>query len=164
MGEASQGIRSIALKSDGTVAHWGIETIYRDATPPAGLSNVVAVAAGDGHTLALKNDGTVIGWGFNSAGQATGMPTTNAPYITTGQVTIGGQVLSNVVSIAAGPGYSMTLKRDGTLVTWGRMANGLYPATVPAGLSNVVAIAAGENYCLAITTNNAIAKNFQQSK
>ncbi len=160
VGPGGYTTRGVALKDDGTVEHWGGETIYKDATPPAGLSNVVAIAAGFNHTLALKNDGTVIGWGFNDVGQATGIPTTNAPNISTGQVTIEGQVLSNVVSIAAGHGYSMALKRDGTIVTWGRMVNNLYPATVPAGLSNVVAIAAGDNFCLAITTNNAVAEKF----
>jgi alpha-tubulin suppressor-like RCC1 family protein len=162
LGETSQGTRNIALKKDGTVARWGSESIYNDATPPIGLSNVVAIAAGDGQTLALKNDGTVIGWGFNDVGQATGIPTTNAPNISAGQVTIEGQVLDNIVSIAAGHGYSMALKRDGTIVTWGRMVNNLYPATVPAGLSNVVAIAAGDNFCLAITTNTAVAEKFRR--
>jgi alpha-tubulin suppressor-like RCC1 family protein len=162
IGESSQGERAIALKKDGTVTHWGEETTYKDATPPAGLSNVVAIAAGQGHSLALKNDGTVIGWGFNDVGQATGSSTTNDPNIPTGQVMIGGQVLSDVASIAANHRYSLALKKDGTVVGWGRMVNGLYPATVPAGLSNVVAIAAGNNFCLAITTNSAVAEKFQQ--
>ena len=162
IGATYQGTRNVALKKDGTVARWGSESIYNDATPPIGLSNVVAIAAGDGQTLALKNDGTIIGWGFNDVGQATGIPTTNAPNISAGQVTIEGQVLVNVVSIAAGHGYSMALKRDGTIVTWGRMVNNLYPATVPAGLSNVVAIAAGDNFCLAITTNTAVAEKFSK--
>src|SRR5665213_866484 len=109
-GEGYQGPRTLALKKDGAAAHWGSESIYNDATPPAGLSNVVAIAAGDGHTLALKSDGTVIGWGFNEVGQATGLPTKKSPNISSGQVRIGGQVLSNVVSIAAGRGYSMALK------------------------------------------------------
>ena len=75
IGEGYQRIRPVALKKDGTVANWGGESIYNDATPPAGLSNVVAIAVGSNHTLALKNDGTVIGWGFNNVGQATGIPT-----------------------------------------------------------------------------------------
>ena len=160
--------RGVALKSDGTVGHWGAETDYKDATPPAGLSNVVAIAAGANHSLALIRDGTVIGWGMNSIGEATGVPTTNVPVtdpaVSSGQVTIGGQVLSNVISIAAGIGYSMALKGDGTVVTWGeRVVNDLYPVGVPAGLSNVVAIAAGDNFCLTITTNRAVADKFRQS-
>jgi alpha-tubulin suppressor-like RCC1 family protein len=56
----------------------------------------------------------------------------------------------------------MALKKDGTIITWGRMVNDLYPVTVPEGLSNVVAIAAGDNFCLVITTNSAIADRYRQ--
>jgi alpha-tubulin suppressor-like RCC1 family protein len=122
---------------------------------------VVAVAAGYNHSLALTRDGTVTGWGFNNAGQATGIPNTNFISVSADQVTIGGQLLNNVASIAAGRGYSMALKRDGTIVTWGCMLNDHYPPTVPAGLSNVIAIAAGDNFCLAITTNSAVANRFR---
>ncbi len=162
VGETYQGARNFALRSDGTVANWGSEAIYKDATPPAGLSNVVAIAVGDGHTLALKNDGTVIGWGFNKVGQATGVSTVNDPWISAGaQVRINGEILSNIVSIAAGRGYSLALRKNGTVIAWGRMMNDLYPVTVPAGLSNVVAISAGDNFCLAITTNRAVAEKFR---
>jgi alpha-tubulin suppressor-like RCC1 family protein len=157
---AYQGTRNIALKKDGTVARWGSKYDNNYDTPPAGLSNVVAVAVGDGHTLALKSDGTVIGWGGNNVGQATGIPNTNFDSVSAGQVKIDGQVLSNVASIAAGHGYSMALKKDGTVIAWGRIGND-HPATVPAGLSNVVAIAAGDNFCLAITTNSAVADRFR---
>lgn len=163
MGPGEYVTQGIALKNDGTVGIWGSQSINKEATPPIGLSNVVAIAAGDGQTLALKSDGTVIGWGFNKVGQATGVPTTNSPNISAGQVIIGGQILSNVVSIAANRGYSMALKSDGMVVMWGRrMVNDLYPATVPTGLSNVVAIAAGQDFCLAITTNKAVADKFRQ--
>lgn len=143
----------VALMKDGTLAEW---------TPGAGpertrvvVSNAVAVVAGARHCLALLRDGTVFGWGFNGTGEATGMPTTTGSYSSSGNVVIGGQPLSHVLGIAAGNGYSLALKRGGTLVAWGRWDNGLYPATVPAGLSNIVAIAAGESFCLAIATNAA---------
>jgi len=68
-------------------------------------------------------------------------------------VTIGGQVLSNIVAIAAGNHFSLAIRKDGTAVAWGIMDNGRHPATVPAGISNVVAIAAGEDLALVITTN-----------
>jgi alpha-tubulin suppressor-like RCC1 family protein len=82
--------------------------------------------------------------------------------VSSGQVQIGGQILSNVVAIAANRGYSMGLKGDGTVVAWGKMMLNL-PVRVPAGLSNVVAIAAGENFSLAITTNRAVAERFHAS-
>ena len=62
---------------------------------PAGLSNVIAIAAAASHSLALKNDGTVVGWGDNTFGQ------TNAP-----------SGLSNVVAIAARDGRSMAITID----------------------------------------------------
>jgi alpha-tubulin suppressor-like RCC1 family protein len=36
---------------------------------PRGLSNKVAIGAGNYHSLALKSDGTVLAWGDNSQGQ-----------------------------------------------------------------------------------------------
>lgn len=161
IGESPQGTRNLALKKDGTVAHWGEETVYKDATPPAGLSNVIAIAAGYNHSLALTKDGTVTGWGFNSGGQATGVPTLNEPYVTNGSVRINGQILSNVVAIAANHEYSLALKKDGTVIQWGRTANDPYRTTIPAGISNVVSIAVGDDYCLAITTNSAVAEKFR---
>ncbi len=167
VGPGGYGTRGVALMRDGTVGHWGSETEYKDATPPAGLSNVVAVSVGQGYTLALKSDGTIVGWGLNEFGEATGVPTTNySPgfsHYSAGQVRIGGQVLNNVVSIAAGRGYSLALKKDGSVVAWGCMAYNRYLVIVPKGLSNVVAIAAGaEDFCLAITTNASVASQFRK--
>ena len=41
----------------------GVMTAKGQSDVPAGLSNVVAVAAGGQHSLALKADGTVVAWG-----------------------------------------------------------------------------------------------------
>jgi alpha-tubulin suppressor-like RCC1 family protein len=147
------GANALALRSDGTVAEWSTRGIYNVATVPAGLSNVVAIAGGWGHCLALRSDGTVFGWGANGGGQATGVPTVSDRYTSSGLVVLGGQTLTNVMAIAAGHWHSLALRRDGTVVAWGRMNNGLQPATVPGGLSNVIAIAAGDDLRLAITTN-----------
>lgn len=164
VGEAAHGPRAIALKRDGTVAllHEDRHT-YKIETPPAGLSHVVALAAGSGHTLALKNDGTVLGWGLNGNGEATGQPNPNPTNsYSSGTVSLNGTILTNVVSIAANNGYSMALKKDGTIVAWGGINHDArHPVTVPAGLSNVVAIAAGRFHCLAITTNPAVAARFR---
>ena len=43
---------------------------------PAGLTNIVAIAAGSDHSLALRSDGTVAAWGYNSGGQLN-VPTIN---------------------------------------------------------------------------------------
>jgi hypothetical protein len=46
--------------------HW---RTLGQTTVPAGLSDVVAIAAGEFHSLALEGDGTVVAWGRNSHGQ-----------------------------------------------------------------------------------------------
>jgi alpha-tubulin suppressor-like RCC1 family protein len=146
---------ALALKSDGRVTGWGDNNYYPfnvgPTNVPADLSNVVSIAAGGRHGLALKNDSTVVGWGFNQDGEATGVPNLISPYASTGQVMIAGQVLSNVVAIAAGFTHSLALKNDGTVVAWGRNVDG--EATVPAGVSNVVAISAGFYQSLAIVAD-----------
>jgi hypothetical protein len=65
---AAGTFHSIALKADGTVVTWGMN-LCGEASPPAGLSNVVAITAGYYHSLALKADGTVVGWGWNAFGE-----------------------------------------------------------------------------------------------
>jgi alpha-tubulin suppressor-like RCC1 family protein len=149
-GSASPGDFAMALKGDGTVVAWGYNGPYSlgPTNVPAGLSNVVAIAAGGGHCLALQNDSTVIGWGFNLSGEATGIPNPTSPYFSSGQVVIGGQVLSNVIAIAAGLVHNLALKNDGTVVAWGNNSDG--EATVPPGVSNVVAISAGTYQSLAV--------------
>src|SRR5882762_9187117 len=105
---ATGASHSLAVKSDGTVVGWGSNS-SGETMVPGGLSNVVAVAAaGDGgehyfpgssaFSLAVKSDGTIFGWGQNQYGQATGSVT---PYVTNGTVQLGGQVVSDVVAIAA---------------------------------------------------------------
>jgi trimeric autotransporter adhesin len=144
---------SLALTRDGIVFEWrsgGLQNANIAAT------NVVAIAAGASHNLALRADGTVFGWGRNGQGEATGVPTSTGNYASSGLVTIAGQNLTNIVAIAAGNGFSLGLKKDGTVVSWGRMNNGLQPAVVPAALRDVTAIAAGADFCLAVTTNRSL--------
>jgi len=74
------GDHSLALKNDSTVWAWGNNTSgqvgdgsssYEVLTPVqvVGLSNIIAISAGGGHSVALKNDGTVWSWGENEKGQ-----------------------------------------------------------------------------------------------
>jgi alpha-tubulin suppressor-like RCC1 family protein len=146
--------RNVALKRDGRVVAWGSDG---NRMPPEGLSNVVAIAAGEHHSLALKRDGAVVGWGGNGSGEAVGVATTQQPYVASGFVTIDGALLNDAVVIAAGNEYgilgtacrySLAIRKNGTLVAWGQRGSG--SVDPPAWLSNVVAIAAGQNFCLAV--------------
>ena len=118
------GYHSLALKKDGTVWAWGhneygqlgdgTQTLGR-LTPVqvSGLSGVIAIAAGEYHSLALKSDGTVWAWGGNYEGQL-GDGTTNNKLT---PVQVSG--LSGVIAIAASYRHSLALKSDGTVWAWG---------------------------------------------
>ncbi|MBL9187944.1 MAG: hypothetical protein JNK23_10730 [Opitutaceae bacterium] len=69
-GALTGGQFTVALRADGTVTAWGANNAQQLAVP-AGLSGVVAIAAGSFHTLALKSDGSVVGWGTSTSLPAT---------------------------------------------------------------------------------------------
>jgi hypothetical protein len=162
---------ALALRSDGTVAAWGDNSVG-ETTIPAGLTNAVAIAAAvEYHSLALRSDGTVVGWGDNVYGQTT-IPVglTNVVAIASGvyqslALRSDGTVaawgdssipagLNNVVAIAAGSYHSLALRSDGTVTTWG--FNGYNLSLIPAGLSNVVAIAGGRWHSLALRSDGTV--------
>ena len=130
------GDHSLALKSDGTVVAWG-EDYDGQLEVPAGLSNVVAIAAGGVRSLVLKSDSTVVTWGYNYYGENS--------------VPAG---LSNVVAIAAGGAHSLALKSDGTVVVWGQGSDG--ELNMPYDLAGVVAIAAGSGHSLALKSDGTV--------
>jgi alpha-tubulin suppressor-like RCC1 family protein len=139
----------MALKRDGTVLQWHRQTM---ASTVAGISNIVAISASPSHCLALTQDSTVLSRGSNGGGETSIPPgLTNVIAIATGFEYVGAE---------AATGFSLALRKDGTLVGWGQM--GRYKGDiVPPGISNVVAIAAGDGFCMAITTNTAVADKFR---
>ena len=124
----------------GEITAWGDNSYGQNGQTnvPSGLSNVVAIAAGDAYSLALRADGTIAAWGYNGSGQ------TKVP-----------SGLSNVVAVAAGDAYSLALRADGTVAAWGD--NGAGQTNVPSDLSNVVAIAAGGYHCLGLRADGSVA-------
>lgn len=83
-----------------------------EVTIPALPERVLAVSAGNSHSLALLADGTVAAWGGNSYQQVS--------------VPAG---LSGVTAIAAGVSHSLALRDDGTVLVWGRPENGAFPSS-----------------------------------
>ncbi len=171
---------SVALRSDGTVVAYGLNTSGQ-CTVPTWLSGVADIAAGHRHCLALRDDGTVVGWGSNAYGEADASGLNNVVAIAAGgthslllrgdgsvvglgcnnagQINVPNASLRNqrgdnsVVAIAAGAQHSIALKADTTVVTWG---GAIDIATVPIGLSNVVAIAAGDWHNLALRSDGSV--------
>jgi len=109
-------VQGVALLTNSTVAVWANNDYpspcygWYVTNVPAGLSNVVSVAAGAFHTLALQADGMVTAWGAGG--------TNIGSYEDYGQ-SIVPTGLSNVVAVAGGYLYSVALQSGGTLTTWG---------------------------------------------
>jgi YVTN family beta-propeller protein len=164
---AAGGQHSLALKSDGTVWAWGENdhgqvgngsaTGNDEPTPVlvSGLTGVVAVAAGQFHSLAVKSDRTVWAWGADGTG---------ADHLAPVQVS----GLTGAVAVAAGWQHSLVLKNDRTVWAWGRGDSGQLgnnstsdsttPVQVqgPGGsgnLTDVVAVAGGGYHSLAVKSD-----------
>ena len=124
----------LVVKSDATVSATG-DNSAGQTNVPAGLTGVVAVAAGAGSSMALKSDGTVVEWGETWMGIAPAG-------------------LSNVVAIARGGSHALALKSDGTVVAWGD--NSFGQRTIPAGLTNVIAIAGSDHASVALKSDGTV--------
>ncbi|HLY74751.1 MAG TPA: RCC1 repeat-containing protein [Planctomycetota bacterium] len=154
---------ALALTSDGRVWAWGDNssgqlgngtTVSNPIPQPVpSLTNVVAVCAGIYHSLALGSDGTVWAWGGTIAQSQWGTATPNG---TTRPTLVPG--LSAVQAIGAGTLYSVALRSDGTVWTWG--ANGVgvlgipgnasaLPVQIPS-LTGIESISGGQNSIMAI--------------
>ena len=127
-------------------------------TPVSGAPvNVVAIAAGERHSVAVTKSGAVYTWGDNEFGQlGTGDHTGRAaPTLVAG--------LSDIVQVAAGEAHSLALRGDGTVWAWGSNHSGqlglqpaevIAPVQIPASLigsaTPVLRIAAGARHSLAL--------------
>lgn len=123
------------------VATWG-RAAYGGVTviPPAGLSNVVNIAAADYGGIALVADGTITTWGYAWGSGVMGTPPSG---------------LSNVVAIAGGRDLNLALKSDRTVTAWQNNTAGL--TNLPATITNVVAISAGDAHGLSLRGNGTLA-------
>ena len=167
---AAGGYHSVVLKSDGTVWTWGAnhkgqlgDGTTADSNLPIqvlGLSNVVSIAAYSNHTSALKSDGTVWTWGDNIYGQLGIGSTANQ----SSPVRVAG--LSHVIEIGQGLGFfSIALKSDGTVWTWGinnygqlgnnTTSNFSIPVNV-SNLTDVISISAGSGHAIALKSDGTV--------
>lgn len=107
---------------------WGTNNAGQ-CSVPAGLSNVVAIAAGGapygtGFSVALREDGTFVQWGYLSYVPPTW--------------------LHDLVAIAAGAANVVAIRVDGSVIAWGEP--GTYQSNVldvPAAATNAVSVVAG---------------------
>jgi alpha-tubulin suppressor-like RCC1 family protein len=120
---AKTGRTTIAIKDDGTLWGWGINSSYElginnttniNSPIQIGIDNDwLEISSGIYHTIALKKNGTLWAWGNNSQGQLG-----NSTYTTLSIPTqIGNN--NNWLKVGTSTYSSYAIKNDGTLWTWG---------------------------------------------
>ena len=130
---------NLVVTSDGTVVAWGKNT-SKQTTVPVGL-RAIDVAAGADHSVALLTDTTVKVWGANNDQSVTKPPSG----------------LTGVIAIAAGDGYTLAMKGDGSVVAWGKTTATIPPRGLTAAQFGIPkAITAGQGYPLAIVRQPTI--------
>ncbi|WP_182914122.1 hypothetical protein [Paenibacillus sp. 1011MAR3C5] len=136
---------SFIVSKDKRISVQGNSYIMADAPERAeGLKKYVFSSM---HALVLKDNGTVEAWGGYSgtdmAGNRIKNPEATVP-----------NGLKDVIDIAAGPDFSLALKKDGTLKAWGWSGSSVLK--VPATVKNATAIAAGQSYAAALRKDGTV--------
>jgi hypothetical protein len=158
---------------------WGAND-HGKAPPPAGLSNVVAVAGGSYTSLALKSDGTVTVWGLERVGPYPVYSDVRGSLVNVVNVAAGivsvalfangtainwdlsegcgcGPGGTNLVAIASGPCYDIILQADGRARSFDcSFFHGAWGPTIDPGLRNVVALGAGGDFCLTVRGDGTV--------
>ena len=171
---SSGGSHTAAVKTDGTLWAWGVNTFGQigdntsgnvrttPVTTFAGGTNWKQVSSGDSYIAAIKTDGTLWTWGRNAYGQlGNGVTTDRSIPVTT---TAGG---TNWKQVACGNSHTAAIKTDGTLWTWGNGANGALgngvttgnistPVTTFSGGTNWKQVSAGGSHTPAIKTDGTL--------
>lgn len=117
------------------------------------LDGVVAISAGNNHSLALLGDSTVRAWGSNKHGQIGDKTYTNRDR----PIAVPG--VRNVVAIAAGGYRSVAVLADGTVMEWGANHVNLTPRSVPVLVPrarDIRSAVAGTDHVAALTQTGEV--------
>jgi alpha-tubulin suppressor-like RCC1 family protein len=176
----------LALKKDGTVWAWGINSygqvgarfntfnIVNVLTSVTGITFAVSserqpllldlppvkfIAAGFAHSLAVDNQGRLWGWGQNDHGQL-GLGDGLTRLLPTQSKNISG-----LIALAAGWNHSLAIRSDGRVLAWGVNSqnqlglSGSADLSTPAEVPNLPAmqaVAAGAAYSLALARDGQV--------
>jgi alpha-tubulin suppressor-like RCC1 family protein/chitodextrinase len=161
---------ALALKSDGTVRAWGLNTsgqlgdasvINRSTSVQVGsVTTAVALSAGTNHSHVILSDARILSYGGNANGQF-GDGLRNPIRLTAVQPTS----WTDVTAFAAGASHTLAVRAPGTAWAWGLNANGQLgdgsttQRTLPVQittLSAVSKVAAGAFHSLALHTDGTV--------
>ena len=129
------GLHTKAIRADGSLWAWGRNvfghlgdgTVTDRHTPVKIMDEVISLSVGVVHTVAIREDGSLWIWGASKGiyftGRDEGSPFSHTPTM----------IMSNVAAASAGgilfgtgsiTQYTMALRTDGSLWTWGTNASG----------------------------------------
>lgn len=167
----------IALKTSGTMWSWGYNDNYyalgltdrnhRSSPTQIGTSaDWAQVSCGTFHAMAIKKDGSLWGWGSNDYGELGLGYTTSFGF---GVVGLAQQLPYPYIydytwkQVACGSGFTIGIKRDGTIWGWGNSGSGqtgsytYRSSPVQIGTStDWRQVAAGSGQVLAIKTDGSL--------
>lgn len=141
---AAGQFHSLGLKTDGTLWAWGFNQngqlgdgglVDRRAPVQVGSDKTWSqISAGDAHSVGVKKDGTAWAWGRNFSGQlGDGTSIDRASPVAVAEPL---PVVVAWTHLAAGSGYTLGRRADGTLWAWGDNARGqlgVFPTTQTNG-------------------------------
>jgi alpha-tubulin suppressor-like RCC1 family protein len=162
---------TLGIKSDGTLWAWGWNgpgtlgdnSITNRTSPVLVGSGWLAASAGNWHSVGIKTDGTLWAWGDNRYGQlGDGQAITNNQKLVPQQVGSG----ADWASVSAGNGYSVAMKTDGTVWSWGgnfsgqlgnnSTTNSSTPVQENSAASSWLAVLAGGSHTVALKNDGSL--------
>jgi alpha-tubulin suppressor-like RCC1 family protein len=165
------GFNNKGQLGDGTTENRNLPVRVQGFAGEGFLTDIMAVAAGDGHSIAVRRDGLVWAWGANDQGQL-GIGSNRDqrfPMLVRGTDNLG-PLLQGIVEVTAGYDHSVALTSDGRVVSWGGNGTGQLgigsrrASTWPVQIRNtdgtpltgVCGIAAGRGHSLALMCDGSV--------
>ena len=152
---------AMALRNDGTVWSWGDNTYgqlgqgnklnVKKPSQIERLENIIQIATGDNHVVALDSYGNVYTWGLNENGQlgTEGKENSLRP-------TKLNQIAEHIVSIVAGPKYTIAIDSTGKVYTFGDIAMPEIATAVKAqGMNESIIILKADGNIVKVTNGEA---------
>ena len=140
----ARGSRTIGLKTDGTVVAAGSNCDV------SGWTDIAALEMGQDCTIGLKKDGTVVAiWEESHRLDGTAVVAANDIKNYLHEV----NSWSNIIAVAAGDGFVVGVKRDGTVVAVGINTDGQCNVN---SWTDIVAIASGSKYTVGLKADGTV--------